>query len=207
MRAIRLAAAHRAAFSTTFACCVKGLIGAARPYQQIREQMNGSRVRTRQLLERYNDLLKEYNELVTRWNRYVGFFAGGHAIGRPLRAIQAYQAQVRKVAQGRPYSPRDCSRNRSVVADSSDHRRPPSDWPAPPASEPQQDRCETYGGSARPFGRSPMISRSRRFEPSFAGKMALIGRPRVIIISKRSPKSPPSDLFARPLEPVGSAGP
>jgi hypothetical protein len=204
MRAIRLAAAHRAAFSTTFACCVKGLIGAARPYQQIREQMNGSRVRTRRLLERHNDLLKEYSELVRRWNRYVGFFAGGHAIGRPLRAMQAYQAQVRKVAQGRPYSPRDglsLQTPRTIVGRQAIGR------PLRPAR--QQDRCETYGGSARPFGRPPMrpISRSRRFEPSFAGKMALIGRPRVIIISKRSPKSPPSDLFARPLEPVGSAGP
>jgi hypothetical protein len=59
--------------------------------------MNRSRARTRRLLERYNDLLNEYNELVRRRNRYVGSLATDHAIGRPPRATQAQQAQVRRL--------------------------------------------------------------------------------------------------------------
>lgn len=59
--------------------------------------MHRSRVRTRRLLERYNDLLNEYNELVRRWNRYVGSLAADHAIGRPPRATQAQLAQVRRL--------------------------------------------------------------------------------------------------------------
>lgn len=61
--------------------------------------MNRSRVRTRRLLERYNDLLNEYNELVRRWNRYVGSRATDHAIDRPPRATQAQQAQVRRLRE------------------------------------------------------------------------------------------------------------
>jgi hypothetical protein len=59
--------------------------------------MKTSRVRTRRLLERYNDLLNEYNELVRRWNRYVGSLATDHAIGQLPRATQAQQAQVRRL--------------------------------------------------------------------------------------------------------------
>jgi Helix-turn-helix domain of resolvase len=49
------------------------------------------------LIRRYNHLLNEHNKLVRKWNRYVGSFNARHAIGRPLRASKAQQAQVRRL--------------------------------------------------------------------------------------------------------------
>jgi transposase len=49
------------------------------------------------LIECYNDLLNKYNELVKKWNRYMGSFEARQAVGRPLRASEAQQAQVRKL--------------------------------------------------------------------------------------------------------------
>jgi hypothetical protein len=49
------------------------------------------------LIRRYNHLLNEHNKLVRKWNRYVGSFNARHAIGRPLRASEAQQAQVRRL--------------------------------------------------------------------------------------------------------------
>lgn len=59
--------------------------------------MKRSRVRTRPILERYNELLNEYNELVRRWNRYVGSLAADHAIDRPPRATRVQRAEVRRL--------------------------------------------------------------------------------------------------------------
>jgi transposase len=49
------------------------------------------------LIECYNDLLNKYNELVKNWNRYIASFEARQAVGRPLRASKAQQAQVRKL--------------------------------------------------------------------------------------------------------------
>jgi hypothetical protein len=48
-------------------------------------------------IKRYSDLANEYNKLVKKWNRYVGSLKVSHAIGRPLQASEAQQAQVRKL--------------------------------------------------------------------------------------------------------------
>ena len=45
----------------------------------------------------YNDLLNKYNELVKKWNRYIDCFEARQAVGRPLQASEAQQAQVRKL--------------------------------------------------------------------------------------------------------------
>ena len=49
------------------------------------------------LIECHNDLLSKYNALVKKWNRYIDSFKTRQAVGRPLRASEAQQAQVRKL--------------------------------------------------------------------------------------------------------------
>jgi transposase len=49
------------------------------------------------LIRRYDHLLNAHNKLVKKWNRYVASFNARHAIGRPLQASEAQQAQVRKL--------------------------------------------------------------------------------------------------------------
>jgi hypothetical protein len=49
------------------------------------------------LVRRYDHLLNAHNKLVRKWNRYVASFSARHAIGRPLQASEAQQAQVRKL--------------------------------------------------------------------------------------------------------------
>jgi hypothetical protein len=49
------------------------------------------------LIECYNDLLNKYNELAKKWNRYIRSFKIPQAVGRPLRASEVQQAQVRKL--------------------------------------------------------------------------------------------------------------
>jgi hypothetical protein len=49
------------------------------------------------LIERYNDLANDYNRLVKKWNRHVVSLKGNPAIGRPLQASEAQQAQAWKL--------------------------------------------------------------------------------------------------------------
>lgn len=54
---------------------------------------------TDNLIESYDDLLSKYNKLVKKWNRHLGSFNPRHAIGRPLKASKAQQAQVRRLSK------------------------------------------------------------------------------------------------------------
>jgi len=54
---------------------------------------------TDNLLDSYDDLLSKYNKLVKKWNRRLGSLNTRQAIGRPLKASQAQQAQVRRLSK------------------------------------------------------------------------------------------------------------